>query len=88
MGKNKFKNIVWLSDIDTIMEVYELALKHGKKTGDNIQEEFEEVMKKYPEKFKSLGGTNKDVDLVAGDLREEGLKILNLKELDRRKKDE
>lgn len=75
---------MWKITIDTYLEIIELAAKHGKKSGDSMQEEFEEVMKKKKEQFKHLGVTNKDVDLMAGDMREKGLKILNIKEIDRR----
>jgi len=77
---------MWLLDLDTVIEIFELAKKHGKKEGDNIQAEFDEIMKKYPDKFKYLGNTNKDIDLLTGDLREKGLKILNLNEEKRKRK--
>ena len=76
---------MWKLDIDTALEIFELAKSHGKKAGDNCQVEFDEIKKKYPEKFKDLGITNQDVDLLTGNLREKGLKILNLKEIERRK---
>ncbi|MHA1437893.1 MAG: hypothetical protein ACTSPD_09980 [Promethearchaeota archaeon] len=81
--KNKFKNHLFAINIDTYLEIIELAKKHGKKPGDSMQEEFIEVIKK--KKAKYLGGTNKDKDLLTGDLREEGLRILNLDELQRKK---
>ena len=80
------KNLVWITDIDMVLEVYDLALKHGKKEGDDLTDEFLEVAKK--KNMKPIGTTNKDIDLLAGDLREESKKILNLKEISRRKKDE
>ncbi|MFQ5454476.1 MAG: hypothetical protein ACE5D6_09865 [Candidatus Zixiibacteriota bacterium] len=43
---NKFKNLVWNTDIETYFEIIELGLKHGKKEGDNLQAEFEEILKK------------------------------------------
>lgn len=88
MAKSEFKNLAWAIDLETYLEIIELATKHGKKTGDNMQEEFEEILKKKKDKFKLLGGTDKDADLLTGDCREKGLKVLNLNELDRRKKDE
>lgn len=88
MGKNEFKNLVWAIGLETYLEIIELATKHGKKAGDSMQEEFEEVLKKKKDKFKLLGGTNKDVDLITGDLREEGQNILNLNELNRSKQNE
>lgn len=82
MKKNK--QIAWLTDIDTIMEVYELAEKHGKKAGDNIDSEFLEIMKKRKKKIKYLGTTDQDIDMLTGNLRESGKKILNLNEIQRR----
>jgi len=64
-------NNIFITDIDTILEVYELAKNNGKKEGDNIQEEFTEIMKRYPEKFKYLGVTEMDKDLLLGNIREE-----------------
>jgi len=51
-------------------------------------EEFKEVLKKRKDKIEHLGTSEKDIDLLAGNLREEGLKILNLKELERRKRND
>ena len=66
-------------DIETLLKVYELGQKHGKKAGDNLQEEFDEIKLMYPEKFSFLGTTKLDKDLILGNLREETkLKILDL----------
>ena len=75
----------WSMDIDTYLEIIELGLKHGKKPGDSLQEEFEEVLKKKKGKIKYLGATNKDIDLLTGNLREEGLNVINLNEIERKK---
>jgi len=83
MKKNK-EQLVWMTDIDTYAEIVELAQKRGKKTGDSMQQEFEEILKKR--KIKLLGQTDYDLDLLTGNIREMGLKVLNLKELNRRKK--
>ena len=80
------KHLAWLVDPDAILEIIELAQQHGKKEGDNMQAEFEEILKKKPDKFKLLGATDKDVDMITGELRERGKRILNIKEIDRRKK--
>lgn len=87
MGKKENKHI-FMFDLDTYLEIVELAQKHGKKVGDSMQEEFEEILKKKKYKFKHLGTTNKDKDLLAGELREEGLRVLNLDELKRREKND
>ena len=73
-------------DWKTYKEIYELAKTHGKQAGDSMQEEFEEVLQKKRSKFKFLGFTNQDVDLLTGNLREEGLRVLNMKEIERRNK--
>jgi len=79
-------NNIWTLDLDTVIEIYDLAMAHGKKPGDSMQEEFDEVLKNKPDRFTFLGniGEDMDVDLLVGNLREKGLKILNLKETDRR----
>ena len=82
------KNQAWHMDLGTYIEICELALKHGKKPGESMQEEFIEVLKKKQDKIKLIGETDKDVDLLTGNLRESGLKILNLKEIERKKENE
>jgi len=84
--KNKKMQHMFIVDMDTVMEIIELAQKNGKKAGDSMQEEFEIILKKYPKKFEFLGATKKDVDMLTGNLREKGLKIFNLKEIDRKKR--
>jgi len=83
MKKNK-KKLVWLTDVDTMLEIYKLAKKNGKKAGDNIVAEFNKVMKK--KKIKLIGITESDIDMITGNLREQGKKILNLNEIQRRKR--
>ena len=83
---NNPKHMLWDVDIDTIIEVFELAKKHGKKPGDSCQEEFDEVLKNKPNKFKALGTTDKDIDIITGNLREQGNKVFNLKEWERQHK--
>lgn len=80
------KNLAWITTMDAYIKIYELAKSHGKIPGDNMQAEFETIFKKYPNEFTFLNETNKDVDLLSGDLREEGIKVLNPKEIDRRKR--
>jgi len=77
---------LFMTDIETSCAIYELAKLNGKKPGDSCQEEFETILKERPEKFTYIGKTDTDVDLLTGNLRERGLKILNIKEIDRRKK--
>ncbi len=67
------------------LEIFNLAQKHGKKAGSSMQAEFEKVFKKKRNKIKYLGSTDIDIDLLTGNMRESGLKILNLKELKKRK---
>jgi len=45
-----------------------------------------EIAKK--KQMKPIGTTDKDIDQLTGDLREEGKKILNLNEIQRRKENE
>jgi hypothetical protein len=78
------KNQLWSLTLDIYLEVVELAQKHGKKSGDSMLEEFQEIRNKYPERFQYVGETEKDIDLLTGDLREEGLKVFNIKEEERK----
>jgi len=79
---------MFLFSLDIYLEIIELAQKNGKKEGDSMQEEFEIVLKQNPDQFTYLGDTTDDLDLICGNLRERGLKILNLKEIERRKQNE
>ncbi len=85
MEENK-KHILWMTDVNTMLEVYQLAKDRGKKAGDSVQDEFIEIMEKKQDKFKILGVTDKDIDILAGELRDRKMKILNLKEIDRQQK--
>ena len=67
--------------LDQYFEIITLAKTSGKVAGDSMQEEFDIIIKKYSVPL--LGVTDKDVDLVTGELRNSGLKILNLNELER-----
>ena len=79
---------LFITDIGTTLEIFELAKSRGKKAGDNCQDEFLEILKNKPDKFTYLGDTEQDIDLIGGNLRERGLKILNIKEIERRKLNE
>ena len=82
-------NHLWQINLDDYIEIMEEAIKlgkeRGKKEGDNLEQEFFEIAIKKNKIPKHLGTTEKDIDLLTGDLRENGLKILNLKEEERRK---
>jgi len=79
-------NNIWSISIDDYLTIMEEAImlgkERGKKEGDNLEQEFFEIAKKKGliNKIKHLGTTEMDKDLLAGNLREEGLKILNLGE--------
>lgn len=79
-------NKMFMMSLDIYLEAIELAHKNGKVAGDSIAEELLEIMKKYKDKVTYLGETEKDKDLIVGNLREEGLKILDLDEKERQKK--
>ena len=84
-------NNLFMLDIDTYIEIMEEAIKlgkeRGKKEGENIEQEFFEIAAKLGkmEKIQHLGQTEMDKGLITGNLREEGLKILDLDEEKRRK---
>lgn len=75
---------------DDLIKIYpealELAKQRGKQPGQDFGEELFEIAKKYNIKIEGLGSSEKDVDLLTGDLREEGLKVLNLNEEMRKNK--
>lgn len=78
------ENFVYLVSGQDFTEIYDdaikLAKKRGKKIGDNIGQEFMEIAKKKNKKIKCLGQTLMDSDLLTGNLREQGIKVLNLNE--------
>ncbi len=74
-NKNSELRAVYFFTIEDYIKVYELAEKHGKKPGDSMQEEFEQVKKENPKKFHYLGATDKDKDILLGDLREEATRF-------------
>jgi hypothetical protein len=76
---------MWLITVEIYEEIIKLAMSHGKKEGDSMQEEFEEVKKRHSE-IQLIGCTDKDIDQLTGDLREEGKKVLNLNEIERKRK--
>ena len=79
------KNILFtLKSLDAYLEIYNLAISHGKKPGDSMAEEFQEIAEKHPDWFKLFGETNKDLDQLTGDIRENGGKVLNINEIQRR----
>jgi len=81
------KNLAFmLNDFKALPLRHQLGYKNGKKAGEGLIEEAIEVSKRHPTCVTILGYTNQDIDLLAGNLREAGLKILNLNELKRRKK--
>ena len=78
-------NDMWLITAEIYEEIINLALSHGKKAGDSMQEEFEEIRKKHSE-IQHLGSTEKDIDMITGEMRDRGQKILNLNEEARKRK--
>lgn len=72
---------MFIMNIGTVLEIYDLAKKNGKKVGDDCTEEFKEIYNRDPSKFIFLGTTDKDKDLILGNLREEGFRINTIEEL-------
>ena len=76
--------IYTLKSLDVYFLVYELAIKHGKKPGDSMEQEFEEIRQQYPDQFQYIGESEQDADQIIGNLRENGANIFNPHEVDRR----
>jgi hypothetical protein len=87
-------NNLWAISIEDFLTIMDEAIilgkERGKKEGDNVEKEFFEIAKKKGmlDKMKHLGKTEKDIDLLTGDLREEGFKIINLEEEKRKKEND
>lgn len=80
------KAIFLLNDIDFMLKVYALAKERGKKPGDSVQDEFDELLKDSPGAVTFLGQTEKELDVFVGDLREDGVKVTYMTEIERQKK--
>ena len=77
-----------IKSLEAYLTVYELALANGKKPGESMQEEFESVSKEHPEWFEFIGDSELDADMLTGEFRDRGLKVINIQEIDRGKKDD
>ena len=84
MGK-KPKHLLWSITAEDYVEVLKRAKADGLKPGDSMEKYFMEYMNE--KSIEPIGSTNKDLDRIAGDLRESGKKVLNLNELKRKKKE-
>jgi len=87
-------NNIWQMSIDDYIKIMEEAIilgkERGKVEGENLEVEFFEIAKKKGmiHKIQYLGQTDKDIDLLTGDFRENGLKIINLQEEERKRKND
>ena len=76
-----------MSTAGDIAEVYEDAIAIGKaegrKPGDDIGDIVFRLLTERKKTVKVLGYTDKDLDVLAGDLREKGHKVLNMREVER-----
>ena len=78
-------SFLWNLSLDDYLKICEKAKDNGVKEGESIEKYILEYMKEKGQK--PICETNKDIDMICGDLREEnpGIKILNLNEIKRRK---
>ena len=87
-------NNLFMMSAEDFLDIFEEAIKlgkeRGKKEGDNIEQEFFEIAAKLGkmEKIQHLGQTEMDKGLITGNLRENGIKIIDLDEEKRRKENE
>lgn len=73
-----------MKNLEAYYEIIKKALDNGKKPGDYMTEEFEQVAKEHPEWFELIGECDTDVDKLTGELREKGVKVFNIHEVDRK----
>lgn len=80
-------NTIWLvKNWKTLILLYQIGFRNGLKSGESpTDKEYYEVYKRHPDWLEPLGQTNIDLDMLTGELRERGLKVLNTRELERRK---
>lgn len=72
-----------INELKAIPLMYQLGYKNRKKSGAGLAEEAIEVSKRHPSWVTILGTTKQDAGMITGNLREQGIKILNLQELQR-----
>jgi len=77
-----------INDFRALPLMYQLGYKNGKKDGTGLAEEALEVSKRHPSWVTILGTTKQDAGMITGNLREQGVKVLNIQELERRRKNE
>lgn len=68
---------IWQLNIEQYFEIVELAKAHGKKAGDNMEDEIFEIMNKY--NIKPSGCTELTQDELANEIASKGNKVLNVK---------
>lgn len=71
-------NSLWQINFDGYFEIVKRSKEAGLKPGDDMTPIFLKYMEEKGNK--PIGNTDMDIDLLAGNLRENGLKILNMKE--------
>lgn len=78
-------NMYVVNDMDAILKMFEKAKANGKKPGDNCQEEFAEMLKENPNAVTFIGETDKDIDMLAGEIRDSdpNIKVQNINEINR-----
>jgi len=87
-------NLFLIDNVEDFLEIYEeaykLAKERGKQEGEDFSVEFFEIAAKLGkmEKIQHLGQTEMDKGLITGNLREKGIKIIDLDEEKRRKENE
>lgn len=72
-------------ELDIYLELVEYAKKMGIKEGENMEKAITQFAKENPKKITVIATTEKDIDLLTGNLREMGFKVLNIKEEERKK---
>jgi hypothetical protein len=69
-----------LNNSKALILAYQLGYRNNKKPGEGMAEELLEVSKRHPEWVTIIGKTSMDADLLAGNMRESGIKVRNLNE--------
>jgi hypothetical protein len=88
MDQGKF---MWMMNPPYVVKAMTLAVqiacKNGRKNWMPDFWEFAEVYARHPEWIEPLGATDQDIDLMVGNLRENGLKVRHINEEFRKKID-
>ena len=82
MSKKKKKaKWVWKLNTATYLDIIDLAMSRGKKEGDSMRDEFEEILRTQRDEHNLLGVTNEAIKEMIDNMSEQDVKMPSIKDL-------